>query len=128
MATKKKPSGKPSTTPKAAKSTLQNLAARPTTFDEIIEEPLVDHSGVFRVTNDIAQAQTGHDEESSMRFANDSLVMAAQRDGFREEPPALDEVTEDAVDDEAAVALRRQRLATLAARAQARDRGRRGRA
>ena len=129
MATKKKPiakpSAKPAAKPKAAKSTLQNLAARPAGFDDLLEEPLVDHSGVFRVTTDIAKAQTGHDEETSMRFANDSLVMAAQRDGFREDGPALDEVVEEhAIVDEATAAERRQRLITLAARAQAQQRGR----
>jgi len=112
MATKKPPAAKP----KSAPSRLENLAARPPVFDETIDEQLVDHSGVFRVTSDIAKAQTGHGDDSSPRFPNDSLVMAAQRDGFRDVEPTIDESLE--VEDEAAAAAKRQRLATLAARAQ----------
>ena len=96
-----------------AKPQLQNLAARPS-FDDTLDEQLVDSSGVFRVTSAITQAQTGHDEDAAPRFANESLVMAAQRDGFRDEGPTLDE--ELVVDDEAAAVLKRERLATLAAR------------
>lgn len=119
MATKKKVNAhlKPRAKPKAAAAPtrLQNLAARPS-YDDM-DDQLVDASGVFRVTSSIAQAQTGHDEEPTRRFPNDSLVMSAQRDGFRDEAPAIDEGAE--VDDEAALALRRERAATLAARAQA---------
>lgn len=101
---------------------LENLAARPS-FDEALDEQLVDHSGVFRVTAAIAQAQTGHDEEATLRFASDSLVMAAQRDGFREEGVTIeDAVEENVVDDETLRAQKRQRLATLAERARARRR------
>jgi len=114
MATKKPPAAKPK--PKSAPSRLENLAARQPVFDDTIDEQLVDHSGVFRVTSDIAKAQAGHEEEASPRFPNDSLVMAAQRDGFREPEPTIDESLE--VEDEAAAAVKRQRLATLAARAQ----------
>jgi hypothetical protein len=102
--------------PKSAPSRLENLAARPPVFDDTIDEQLVDHSGVFRVTTEIAKAQTGHGDDSSPRFANDSLVMAAQRDGFREEGPTLDADLD--LEDEATRAVKRQRLATLAARAQ----------
>ena len=98
-----------------AKQTTPAPTARPSFED--IDEQLVDHSGVFRVTAAIAQAQTGHDENDSLRFASDSLVMQAQRDGFRE--PAADA---NADDDETRRAEKRQRLATLAARAQARRR------
>jgi hypothetical protein len=43
--------------------------------------------------------------------------MAAQRDGFRERGPALDELPEEvAVEDEAAAVLKRERLRALAAR------------
>lgn len=129
MPTTKKPSpskpGPSKAKPKAkpAPSRLQNLAARPS-FDEAIDEQLVDHSGVFRVTSDIVKAQTGHDEEPA-RFPNDSLVMAAQRDGFPEEP-TIDEGLEDRVVlDETATVEKRQRLATLAARAQSRARSKR---
>lgn len=124
MATKKpqssrpKPAaGKPRTTP--APPRLENLAARKqASFDDAtLDDQLVDHSGVFRVTSAITQAQTGHDEESR-RFPSDSLVMAAQRDGFRDDGPTIDEAVEEhAVEDEATSAERKARLATLAARA-----------
>lgn len=114
MATKKPPASKPK--PKAAPTRLENLAARQPNFDDALDEQLVDHSGVFRVTTEIAKAQTGHGDDSSPRFANDSLVMAAQRDGFRDEGPTLDDALD--VEDEATLAVKRQRLATLAARAQ----------
>lgn len=94
---------------------LQNLAAKPVTFDDTMDEQLVDNSGVFRVTDAIAKDQIGHDDDNNPRFASDSLVMAAQRDGFREEGPTLDE--EMAVEAEVVSAAKRQRLATLAARA-----------
>lgn len=114
MATKKAPASKPK--PKAAPSRLENLAARQPNFDDTIDEQLVDHSGVFRVTTEIAKDQIGHGDDSSPRFPNESLVMAAQRDGFREEGPTLDEAID--IEDEATRAAKRQRLATLAARAQ----------
>jgi hypothetical protein len=114
MATKKAPPAKSKPAP-AAKSVLQNLAARPPNVDDTLDEQMVDSSGVFRVTAAIQQAQTGHDEEQGMRFANDSLVMAAQRDNFRE-APSEDTIDENLVDDESAAAVKRQRLATLAAR------------
>lgn len=120
MATKKKVNAhvKPRAKPKAVATTpsrLQNLAARPS-YDDL-DDQLVDASGVFRVTSSIRQAQTGHDEEPTRRFPNDSLVMAAQRDGFREEAPPVDEAAD--LEDEATLALRRERAATLAARAKA---------
>ncbi|GEM_PF-3909871 len=95
---------------------LQNLAARPSvSFDDTMDEQLVDNSGVFRVTTAITKDQIGHEDDNNPRFASDSLVMAAQRDGFREEGPTLDE--EVVVDAEVTSAAKRQRLATLAARA-----------
>ena len=114
MATKKptktvtKP--KPATKPKVSPRSLENLAARPSFED--MDEQLVDHSGVFRVTSAIAQEQIGHEDEAP-RFANDSLVMQAQRDGFREDAP--DEPVDNLIDDETTAATKRQRLATLAA-------------
>ncbi len=126
MATKKapparsKPAAKPA--PKG-KPVLQNLAARPPGFDDTIDEQMVDTSGVFRVTSAIQQAQTGHDEDQGMRFASDSLVMQAQKDNFRDLPE--DTIDEHLVDDEATAAVKRQRLATLAARNEALSRRRR---
>jgi len=124
MAAKKRPAqpkAKPRATP--VPSQLQNLAARPAAFDDTIDDQLVDHSGVFRVTSAITQAQTGHDEEASRRFASDSLVMQAQRDGFREEGPTIDEAVDDhVVEDEATRAQKRERLKTLAALHQRRRR------
>ncbi|MBA3452059.1 MAG: hypothetical protein H0T42_03050 [Deltaproteobacteria bacterium] len=115
MATKKAPAPKPK--PKAAPSRLENLAARQPSFDDAIDEQLVDHSGVFRVTTDIAKDQIGHGDDSSPRFPNESLVMAAQRGStFGDEGPTIDESIE--IEDETTTAAKRQRLATLAARAQ----------
>jgi hypothetical protein len=130
MVTKKKPSpkAKPRPKPQAQQPVqLKNLAARPTSFDddEVLDEPLADASGVFRVTTAIATSQRGRDEDTTKRFADQSLVMAAQRDGFREDGPTLDDVVEDhLIEDETVRASKRQRLATLAARVQA-QRGRR---
>ncbi len=118
MPTKKKPSPAPTVKSKVAPSQLQNLAARPS-FDDLGDEPLVDHSGVFRVTSSIRQAQTGHDEEPARRFASsDSLSMPAQREPFLDDGPTFDESLEEPAD-EATVALRKERAAMLAARAQA---------
>ncbi len=121
MATKKAP---PAKSTAKTKPVLQNLAARPVSFDDTVDEQMVDTSGVFRVTAAIQQAQTGHDEEVGMRFPNDSLAMAAQRDGFRERP-AEDTIDENLVEDETSAAVKRQRLATLAARNAALTRRRR---
>lgn len=102
--------------PKLSPKKLENLAAKPATFDETIDEQLVDHSGVFRVTTAIQRDQIGHGDDNNPRFASDSLVMAAQRDGFREEPTLEDALGDERfIDDETSVATKRQRLATLAA-------------
>jgi hypothetical protein len=118
-----KPKPKAQTPPPSQKGRLQNLAAKPTTFGDeqtMDDAMLADNSGVFRVTNAIKQNQIGHAEDDD-RFASDSLVMAAQRDGFRERGAELGEVTEEvAIDDDAAAALKRERLRALAARDQAR--------
>jgi hypothetical protein len=131
MATKKtsreKAKAKPSAKPQPRPGKLQNLAAKQVTFDDEDDSQLVDHSGVFRVTSAISQAQTGYaDEEVGLRFASDSLVMAAQRDNFRDRGATMEDVVEETtVDDAAAAAERRARLSTLAARVQARNKTRR---
>lgn len=128
MATRKPESSRSKPAPAATKSKpaqrepsrLENLAARKqASFDELtLDDQLVDQSGVFRVTSAITQAQTGHEEGPSGRFPSDSLVMQAQRDGFRDDGPTIDEsVEEHTVEDESARAERKARLATLAARA-----------
>lgn len=119
MATRKPTSSRSKQAPQPQPGKLVNLAARQqSSLDETMDEQLVDASGVFRVTSAIQQAQTGHDEESGMRFASDSLVMQAQRDGFRDDGPTLDDAVDDhVIDDETQRAERRARLATLAARA-----------
>lgn len=123
MATKKpsKPAAKPVT--KTSPKKLQNLAAKPPTFDEP-DEQLVDHSGVFRVTSAIQREQVGHDDDNAPRFANDSLVMAAQRDGFPDDGPTVDDALgeERSLDDDTSAVAKRQRLATLAALAQKKKR------
>ena len=119
MATKRTPHTKPKPKAKPA-STLQNLAARPDLDEE--DGQLVDHSGVFRVTTNIAREQIGHDDDSTPRFPSDSVVIAAQRDGFRQDGPTLDEaLDEHLIDDETQRAEKRQRLRTLAARARSRQ-------
>lgn len=113
----KKPS-KPAAKPKLSPKKLENLAAKPATFDvDTIDEQLVDHSGVFRVTAAIQRDQIGHGDENNPRFASDSLVMAAAKDGFREDVPTMADAidSEYVIDDEATAALKRQRLATMAA-------------
>lgn len=121
MATKKPakpaPKSKPVTT---SPKKLQNLAAKPPSFDDTIDEQLVDHSGVFRVTSAIQRDQIGHDDDNNPRFASDSLVMAAQRGGVGDDGPTIDEALGDdvVIDDESSAATKRQRLATLAALAQ----------
>lgn len=120
MATKKPSVAKPKSRQAAqgprGSSRLQNLAAKPSvSFDDTMDEQLVDTSGVFRVTTAIAKEQIGHEDDNNPRFASDSLVMAAQRDGFREEGPTIGE--EVVVEAEVTSAAKRQRLATLAARA-----------
>ncbi len=113
-----KPTPKPAPTPRAAsrpgpaKSRLENLAAKPHSFDDTIDEQLVDHSGVFRVTNAISQAQVGHGDDAR-RFAADSMRMAAQREDFADEPTTVDE--ERRIDDDVATVAKRQRRATLEA-------------
>jgi hypothetical protein len=122
MATKKpqRPTPKPAArTPQKPPSRLENLAAKKhQSFDDLtIDDQLVDASGVFRVTSAITQAQVGHGEESA-RFANDSLVMQAQRDGFPDDGPTIDQAVEEhSIEDEASRAEKKSRLATLAARA-----------
>ena len=112
---KKQPAARSSGETKTSPRKLENLAARPS-YDDM-DDQLVDTSGVFRVTSAIAQEQVGHEDDSVQRFPSDSLVMAAQRDGFREDGPTLDEPidSELVIEDEAAAATKRQRLATLAA-------------
>jgi hypothetical protein len=105
-------------------SRLQNLAARPASFDTdtLDEAMLADNSGVFRVTSALQQAQVGHGDDNNPRFPSESLVMQAQRDGFRDDGVTIDEaVTEHSVEDEAARAEKAARLATLAARARSRQ-------
>src|SRR5215212_8841527 len=114
MASKKTAKPVPKTQPKPpAKpqpSRLQNLAAKPASFDDTVDEQLVDNSGVFRVTSALQAAQIGHDEEA-MRFPSDSLVIAAQADGFRDDGVTIDEaVAEHSVEDEASRAEKAARL------------------
>ncbi|HVK84958.1 MAG TPA: hypothetical protein VM513_12655 [Kofleriaceae bacterium] len=128
MATKKKPTPKPASKP-APKATspgkLHNLAARPS-FTDMLDEQLVDQSGVFRVTSAIAQAQTGHEEDDGIfPGASGSLPIARGGEDFRDDGPTLEDPLADRIiQDEAADAEKRARLATLAARAKARNRTR----
>ena len=114
---------KPRHEPKPQPGRLQNLAARPTNFDDLTtDDQLVDNSGVFRVTAALQQAQVGHDEDDRMGFPSDSLVMQAQNEGFREEGVTIDDAVAEPPEDEAVRAEKAARLATLAARARTRQR------
>jgi hypothetical protein len=124
MATKKAPSSRSKPQSKTSPGRLQNLAAPPT-FDEPLDEQLVDHSGVFRVTSQLERSSGREDRPIAARYASDSLVMAAQRDPVMDDGPTLDESLEDPIEAEATAAMKRQRLAALAARNQARTRSRR---
>ncbi len=109
MATKKKV--KPA--PRGSQSRLKNLAARPTSFgDETTFDDgmLADNSGVFRVTSAL-RSRTANDDDN--RYDRPA------------EPPAPI-ITEDIpLDDEATLALKRERLRALAARDAARRSNRR---
>jgi hypothetical protein len=112
------------TKPAPQPSRLQNLAANPVSFDDTIDdEQLADHSGLFRVTNALQQAQIGHDEEPTRRFPG-----PRERTGHTHQPkpvagqPVADDsfdeaVTDHVISDEAARAEKAARLATLAERA-----------
>ena len=123
-----KPAGKPASkpTPKATSpGKLHNLAARPS-FNDMLDEQLADNSGVFRVTSAIAQAQAGHEEDDAIfPGASGSLPIARGGEDFRDDGPTLEDPLADRViQDEAAQVEKRGRLATLAARAKARNRTR----
>lgn len=105
-------------------SKLQNLAARPS-FDDMLDDQLVDQSGVFRVTAAIQQAQTGHEEDEPVFPGASGSLPIARGGDFEDDAPTLeDPLAERVLQDEASLAEKRQRLATLAARAKARNRTR----
>lgn len=97
MATKKK--AKP-----APQSRLKNLAARPTSFgDETTFDDgmLADNSGVFRVTSAL-RGRTANDDDN--RYDRPA------------EPPAPLVTDDIPLDDDATLALKRERLRALASR------------
>lgn len=106
--------------PKAAKKAALVIRS----LDDDSGEPLLDASGTFRVTTQIANAQRGLDENTAKQFPDQSLAMAAQTAGFADDAPTADDASDEAVDDDVLRAERRQRLVTLAARAQTRPRTR----
>jgi hypothetical protein len=136
MATKKptSSSARSKSTPKPAAasqpramtpSKLQNLAARPSYDDMLADDQLVDQSGVFRVTAAIQQAQTGHEEDATLFPGASGSLPIARGGDFQDDGPTLeDPLAERVIQDESSLAEKRQRLATLAARAKARDRTR----
>lgn len=97
------------------------VVAKPRPLEDVLDEDMfVDASGTFRAVSAVAQAQIGHDEDDGLRFASDSLVMKAQVDGFRENGTSMTETAQGSTEeDESTAALKRQRLATLAARSEA---------
>lgn len=100
MATKKK--AKPA--PRGSQSRLKNLAARPTSFgDETTFDDgmLADNSGVFQVTSAL-RGRTANDDDN--RYD-------------RPAPPPAPVMTDDVpLDDDATLALKRERLRALASR------------
>jgi hypothetical protein len=132
MATKKKPSPKAPAKPSRAKppppppkktasprGSSPKIATQPRpTFDDALDEPLLDASGVFRAVTSVATAQRGGDEDEVKRFSDPSMIIEFEKKGVR------DEVAETAGDslsfdpesllDDAQRAARRKRLAALA--------------
>ena len=112
MANKKAPPARSKTKARASqpampKPKLQNLAARPTSFNDestYDDSMLADTSGVFRVTSALRQRNV----------ADEDFPIAP--------PPPRDSVEDIPVDDEATTALKRERLRVLAARDAARRR------
>lgn len=97
---------KPKAKPKVSPARLHQQA------EDDDSGPPADSTGQFRIVSEISRAQVGHAEDDGMRFPNESLVMAAQRDGFREAAP--EEPSDDAaIDDDVGAAERRARRATL---------------
>jgi hypothetical protein len=113
---------KPKAKPQAQPTRLQNLAARPVSFDTdtLDEAMLADNSGVFRVTSALQQAQVGH-EDNRPRFANDSMAMHAHRDAAGDDATLDEAVTDHSIQRETAQADKQGRLATLASRAKTRQ-------
>lgn len=102
---------KPKAKPKVSPARLHQQAS-----DDEVDGPPADSTGQFRIVSAISRAQVGHAEDDGLRFPNESLVMAAQRDGFREAAP--EELTDEAaIDDDVSAAERKARRAMLAERA-----------
>jgi hypothetical protein len=59
-------------------------ASGPLDLDEVLEEPLLDASGVYRVSSQLASAQRGADEDENRRFRDPSLVIEAEKKGRRD--------------------------------------------
>jgi hypothetical protein len=114
-------------TPAAAKPTMAKPAtAKPVTpsnlldAEDVLDEPLADNTGQFRITSMIASAQRGGDEDSLRSFADSSLVMRAQREGFRDEGPSIADAADDDPEGDTVSNVRAQRRALLVQRARQR--------
>jgi hypothetical protein len=114
-----KPKPKAKTPPPAQKKSVVSAPLAVAFDDDVLDEPLADSTGVFRVTNQIERQQRGRasdEDNTAQRFPDHSLTnMPAQ--SIADEGPTIDEELDDD-----ATRLRRERLAMLAARAQGRTR------
>lgn len=85
MATKKKPAAKKKAPPPQPKPTAARAvrtappAFAPGSADDLLDEPLVDTSGVFRAVDQYGRAaRRGTDDDDTKRWPDPSLVMRAQ--------------------------------------------------
>jgi hypothetical protein len=66
-------------------------AAAPVELEEALAEPIADVSGVFRVSETLAHAQRGLDENDSLQFRDPSLVIEIERKRHETTQPISDE-------------------------------------
>jgi hypothetical protein len=88
--------------------------------EEVLDEPLADNTGAFRIRTMIASAQRGGDEDSLRSFADSSLAMRAQQDGLRDDGPTLVDAADDDEEADTVASVRARRRALVAQRARQR--------
>jgi hypothetical protein len=86
MASKKKskragkPAAKKRAKPKAvARKAKPAVAKSPVILDEVLEEPLLDVSGILKVKDGVARSRRDVDEDELKQFQDPSLVVESQR-------------------------------------------------
>jgi hypothetical protein len=77
--TKKKKTRKKTTRTVKRAAPKPAAQAGPPELEEALAEPLADVSGMYRVTEKIAHAQRGLDEDETKQFKDPSLVIEIQR-------------------------------------------------